>query len=157
MVQTTPFELTSQGLKELEKELKYLREVAREENIKALQEARSQGDLSENADYDAAREEQGKINARINEIEAVLKNFVLIGTDKSDIISTGSTVEIKFADADDSDEYRIIGTLQADPLSGKLSNQSPLGKALIGKKSGETVIYKSETGKEFTVEIIGVK
>jgi len=157
MIKNQPHELTTRGKNELEKELKHLREVARIENIKALQDARAQGDLSENADYDAAREQQGKINARITQIEAILKNYVIIQKDKTGVISTGSSVEVKFDGEDETEKYRIIGTLQTDPLSGKISNQSPLGKALIGKKVGQVVDFKSETGKEFTVEIIEVK
>jgi transcription elongation factor GreA len=157
MIQNQPHELTTRGKNELEKELKQLREVDRVENIKALQEARAQGDLSENADYDAARDQQGKINSRINEIEAILKNYVIIQKDKTGVISTGSTVEVRFKGEDDTEKYRIIGTLQTDPLSGKISNQSPLGKALIGKKVGQTCDFKSETGREFTVEIVEVK
>lgn len=157
MIQNQPHELTTRGLHELEKELKQLREVARIENIKALQDARAQGDLSENADYDAAREQQGKINSRINQIDAILKNYVIITKDKSGLVGTGSTVEIKFDGSDDSEKFRIMGTLQTDPISGKISNQSPLGKALIGKKAGQKVEYKSETGKEFTVTIVEVK
>lgn len=157
MLQNQPHELTVKGKNDLEKELKQLREVDRVENIKALQEARAQGDLSENADYDAARDQQGKINSRINEIEAILKNYVIIQKDKTGVISTGSTVEVRFAGDDETEKYRIIGTLQTDPLSGKISNQSPLGKALIGKKVGQSVDFKSETGKEFTVEIVEVK
>jgi len=157
MIQNQPFELTTRGKNDLEKEIKELREVTRIENIKALQDARAQGDLSENADYDAARDAQGKINARITRIEAILKNYVIITKDKSGLIGTGSTVEVKFSDADESEKYRIMGPLQTDPLSGKISNKSPLGKALIGKKAGQNVEYKSETGQEFKAEIIEVK
>lgn len=156
MIQNQPHELTTKGKKDLEKELKHLREVARIENIKALQDARAQGDLSENADYDAARDEQGKINARITQIEAILKNYVIIQKDKSGVIGTGNTVIVKFLDTGDEEKYQIIGPLQADPLNGKLSNQSPLGRALEGKTEGQRVDYKSETGKEFSVEILEV-
>ncbi len=147
-------ELTEQGLQELKSEIKHLREVTRIENIKALQEARAQGDLSENADYDAAREQQGRINTRITEIENILKNYIIIKTTKSGMISTGSTVKIDFDGV--LEEYEIIGTLQANPLDFKLSNQSPLGKALLGKIKGDTVHYKSETNKEFKVKVIEV-
>lgn len=157
MSMNQPHELTTRGKNDLEKELKRLREVDRVENIKALQDARAQGDLSENADYDAARDQQGKINARITEIEAILKNYVIIQKDKTGMIAVGNTVEVKFADEDDTETYVIIGSLQTDPLSGKISNQSPLGKALMGKKVGDKVMFTSETGNEFNVEIIEVK
>jgi transcription elongation factor GreA len=157
MVTAQKHELTEAGKRELEKELKHLREVKREENIKALQEARAQGDLSENADYDSAKEEQAKINGRITEIENILKNFVIIKKDTSGLISTGSTVEVLFEGQSKAEKFQIIGTLQADPLNGKLSNKSPLGKALLGKKMGDEVMYKSETGQPFTIQIKGVK
>jgi transcription elongation factor GreA len=134
MVTAVKHELTESGKRDLEKEIKYLREVKREENIKALQEARAQGDLSENADYDSAKEEQAKINARIVEIESILKNFVIIKKDASGLISTGSTVELLFEGESKAEKFQIIGTLQADPLNGKISNKSPLGKSLLGKK-----------------------
>jgi len=156
MINVEPHELTKVGLRKLEKELKHLKEVAREENIKALQEARSQGDLSENADYDAARDEQAKINARINEIEAILKNYILIQDDNGDTITTGKTVVVKFADSKDKETFDIVGTLEADPLKGKLSNQSPLGKALLGKKAGDNVEYISESGRPFKVKVAKV-
>jgi transcription elongation factor GreA len=157
MVTTVKHELTESGKRDLEKELKHLREVKREENIKALQEARAQGDLSENADYDSAKEEQAKINGRITEIESILKNFVIIKKDTSGLISTGSTVEVLFEGQSKAEKFQIIGTLQADPLNGKLSNKSPLGKALLGKKNGDVVTYKSETGQLFTITVKGVK
>lgn len=157
MSKNQPYELTTRGKNDLEKELKRLREVDRVENIKALQDARAQGDLSENADYDAARDQQGKINARINEIEAILKNYVIIQKDKTGMISAGSTVEVRFDGEDETEKYVIIGSLQTDPLSGKISNQSPLGKALIGKKVGDKVDFTSETGNDFTVEVVEVK
>ncbi len=157
MIQNQPFELTTRGKNDLEKEIKQLREVTRIENIKALQDARAQGDLSENADYDAARDAQGKINARITRIETILKNYVIITKDKTGVIGTGSTVEVKYSGADESEIYRIMGPLQTDPINGKISNKSPLGKVLLGKKAGQKVEYKSETGREFKVEIIEVK
>lgn len=157
MVNKVQHELTESGKKDLEKELKELREVKREENIKALQEARAQGDLSENADYDSAKEEQAKINARIIEIENILKNFVIIKKDTSGLVATGSTVEVLFDGEAKAEKFQVIGTLQTDPLSGKISNKSPLGKALLGKKAGDKVAYKSENGQSFTVTVKGVK
>jgi transcription elongation factor GreA len=157
MVTAVKHELTESGKRDLEKEIKFLREVKREENIKALQEARAQGDLSENADYDSAKEEQAKINARITEIENILKNFVIIKKDSSGLISTGSMVELLFEGESKAEKFQIIGTLQADPLNGKISNKSPLGKSLLGKKNGDVVTYKSETGQPFTISIKGVK
>ncbi len=157
MSKNQPHELTTRGKNELEKELKQLREVDRVENIKALQEARAQGDLSENADYDAARDQQGKINARITEIENILKNYVIIQKDKTGAIATGATVSVRFAGEDETETYRILSSLETDPLNGKISNQSPLGLALIGRRVGDTVQFVSESGAEFTVEVLEVK
>ncbi|XMB66149.1 transcription elongation factor GreA [Mycoplasmatota bacterium zrk1] len=157
MVNTQPHELTTDGLQKLEKEIKHLREVARIDNIKALQDARAQGDLSENADYDAAREQQAKINGRITEIENILKNYVIITEDDSDAVKTGKTVVVKFEGEEELETYIIVGSLETDPLEGKVSNQSPLGKALIGKTSGQKVDYITESGKEFVLEVIEVR
>ncbi|QVK19977.1 transcription elongation factor GreA [Mycoplasmatota bacterium] len=157
MVNTQPHELTTDGLQKLEKEIKHLREVARIDNIKALQDARAQGDLSENADYDAAREQQAKINGRISEIENILKNYVIITEDDSDAVKTGKTVVVKFEGEEELETYIIVGSLETDPLEGKVSNQSPLGKALIGKTSGQKVDYITESGKEFVLEVIEVR
>ncbi|XMB85150.1 transcription elongation factor GreA [Mycoplasmatota bacterium WC44] len=157
MVRVQPHELTNEGLKKLETEIKYLREVARIDNIKALQEARAQGDLSENADYDAARDQQGKINARITEIEGILKNYVIITEDDSDTVKTGKTVVVRYDNEEETETYVVVGSLEADPIEGKISNQSPVGKALLGKNAGQKVEFVSETNKEFILEILEVK
>ncbi len=156
MVNTQPHQLTAGGLTKLEKELKQLREVTRLENIKALQDARAQGDLSENADYDAAREEQAKINGRITEVEGILKNYVIIAEDNSEVVKLGKTVSVKFKGEKTIETYTMVGRLETDPLKGKVSDQSPLGKALLGKVPKDKVEFSSETGHVFNIEVIEV-
>ena len=152
------YTLTQEGLKSLQDELKQLTEVARVENIRALQEARAQGDLSENADYDAARDEQSKIASRISVIEAILKNYELIGEEANNL---GKWVKIEFVGLEDDDDdpiqiYKIVGTLEADPLKQLISDESPLGQAIVNHGVGEKVYVKPENGQEFWVNILEI-
>ncbi|MGD9909026.1 MAG: transcription elongation factor GreA [Candidatus Izemoplasmatales bacterium] len=151
------FKLTEAGFQNLKDELETLKEVDRKENLEALKEARAQGDLSENADYDAARDEQARIEARIKEIENILKHSEIIRDTASRVVMIGKTVNVKFVGNNIEKEYTIVGHLEANPLNGKISNESPLGRALIGHKKGQSVTYKAETGKEISVEIIDIK
>lgn len=151
------FELTQEGLEKLKAELDDLKNVQRPKNIEFLQEARAQGDLSENADYDAAREDQRRIEGRIVEIEAILKNVVIIEKDNSNKISTGKQVVVTYIDLKKTFTFDIVGTIEADPSNNKISNDSPLGKALIGRLKGETVTVIAESGKEHRVKIEDVK
>lgn len=151
------YTLTQEGLKQYQDELKQL-EIDRQLNIVAIQEARAQGDLSENADYAAAREQQSKIASRIQELEVILKNYVLIGEEANNL---GKWVKIKFIgleddDYDDVQVYKIVGTLEADPLKQLISNESPLGQAVVNKPVGEKVYIKPENGEEFWVEILQI-
>lgn len=150
------YKLTEQGLLDLQNELERLKTVDRKRNLDALKEARAQGDLSENADYDSARDEQAQIEARIKEIEGILKNFEIIKKDKSHIVNIGKTVVLKVGSFDEQ-EYTLVGSLEADPLKKRISNESPIGKGIIGSKKGDTVVIKTETGRDVTVEIIDVK
>ncbi|MBU0997185.1 MAG: transcription elongation factor GreA [Firmicutes bacterium] len=151
------FKLTEAGLENLKNELQNLKEVDRKANLEALKEARAQGDLSENADYDAARDEQARIEARIKELENILKHTELIKDTNSRVVMIGKTVELKFGNKPDAKEFTIVGHLEANPLQGKISNESPLGRALIGHKKGQKVVYKAETGTEISVEIVDIK
>jgi transcription elongation factor GreA len=152
------FKLTQAGYEQHQKELEELKGPIREKNLQDLQEARAQGDLSENADYDAARDEQARIEARIKEIENILKNSVIINENsRSKTISVGKQVTIKFVDLKTEKTLKIVGPVEANPLNNQISDESPLGKALIGQKKGQTIQYKAETGKEITVEILEVK
>ncbi len=151
------YELTEEGRLNLEKERQRLIDVDRVNNIKALQDARSQGDLSENADYDAARDEQSRIEARIAEINEILKNVKIITKDSSDRVTTGKSVTIEFIGMKKTETYDIVGTIEADPFEHKISNESPLGKAIMGHEKGNTLTVVTEKGKEFRVKIIEVK
>lgn len=151
------FKLTEAGYQKLEHELEQLKDVDRKKNLEALRDARAQGDLSENADYDAAREEQARIEARIKEIENILKHAEIIKESNSKAVSIGKTVSIKFLAAGSVREFTIVGHLEANPLAGKISNESPIGKAIIGLKKGAKVTYKAETGNEIKIEILDIK
>ena len=151
------YELTEEGRLNLEREKQHLIDVDRPNNIKALQDARSQGDLSENADYDAAREEQSRIEARIAEITEILKNVKIITKDSSNRVTTGKNVTIEFIGMNKTESYDIVGTIEADPFEHKISNESPLGKAIMGHDKGTTLTVVTEKGKAFRVKIIDVK
>ena len=140
--------LTEQGLREREEELSNLKNVRRKEIAQKIKEAREQGDLSENAEYDAAKDEQRDIEARIEEIEQILKNSEVIDEDSLDkeTVNFGGTVHIKDIDSKEEYKYMIVGSTEADVLNGKISNESPIGKALIGRKAGQTVIVNTPSG-----------
>ncbi len=148
--------LTNEGFLELEEELDELKNVRRPEVIKALKDARALGDLSENADYDAARAEQAQIEGRILELERIIENAHIIESDKSGKVALGTTVSIKYIDDDEIEVYRIVGSKEADPSNNKVSNESPLAKAIIGHKQGDICPVESPNGK-YDVEIVEVK
>ena len=149
--------LTNEGFLEIEEELNHLKEVKRPEVIKALKDARALGDLSENADYDAARNEQAQVEGRIKELEVLLEKAELIENKKSDKVELGTTVKIKYVDDDDdTEEYRIVGSKEADPSNDKISNESPLAKAVMGHKAGEVCTVESPNGN-YSVEIVEIK
>jgi len=150
------YKLTEQGLLDLQTELENLKTVDRKRNLTALKEARAQGDLSENADYDAARDEQAQIEARIKEIEGILKNYEIIKKDKSQLVSIGKTVVLQLGDLPEQ-EFTLVGSLEADPIKKRISNESPIGKGIIGSKKGDTLVVKTETGRDVVVTIINVK
>ena len=147
--------LTSNGYLEVENELNKLREEDRPRIIQAIKEARAQGDLSENADYDAARNEQAQVEARIKELEYMIEHAVIIEESPKDVVGLGSTVEIEYVDDDDTDEYKIVGSLEADPFENKISDESPIGKALSGKKVGDVVKVPSPNG-DYDVKIVKI-
>lgn len=133
--------LTYTGLKELEEELQELKVVKRKEIAEKIKEARAQGDLSENAEYDAAKDEQSDMEKRIEEIEKILKNAEVIDEDEVDLdkINIGCTVTLLDKDFEEEVTYRIVGSTEADILKGKISNECPLGVALIGKMVGDVI------------------
>lgn len=152
-----PVYLTQEGLDELKKELDVLINVKRPENIQAIKEARSLGDLSENADYDAAKNEQAQLEGRIKTIEKMLENAVIIKEISKDVVGLGSTVAIKYIDdPDDEDEYRIVGSQEANPFESKISNESPIAKALLNHKVGDIVTVNSPNGT-YEIEITEIK
>ena len=152
-----PVYLTKQGLNDLKEELDELINVRRPANINAIKEARALGDLSENADYDAARNEQAQIEGRIKKIEQMLENAEIIEETAKDKVSLGSTVAIKYVDdEDETDEYKIVGSQEADPFASKISNESPIAKALLNRKVGDTVTVESPNGT-YQVEITEIK
>lgn len=150
-------ELTEQGKLDLENELETLKTVDRPRNIEAIKEARAQGDLSENADYDAAREEQRRIEQRIFQIEEILKNSTLIEQTNSKELTTGKTVTLEYVNLGRTLVLKIVDTVEANPANGRISNESPLGKALMGHSEGDLVVFVTETGKEQKVKIKEIK
>lgn len=140
--------LTEEGLKALEDELQDLKVYRRKEVAQKIKEAREQGDLSENAEYDAAKEEQRDIELRIEEIDKILKNAELVTDDDVDasVINIGCTVRIRDLEFDEEMEYKIVGSTEANSLKGKISNESPVGKALIGAKAGQKVEVETPSG-----------
>ena len=150
--------LTKAGYKKLQDELKYLVDEAREEVKRQLAEARAQGDLSENADYDAARGKQAEVEGRIKEIENILANAEIIEEGKASTkkVGLGSTVTIRYVDEDRKDQsFMIIGTVESDPVNGKISNSCPLGEALFGKTVGDIVEVKAI--RTYKVEILKIE
>ncbi|MCR5222925.1 MAG: transcription elongation factor GreA [Lachnospiraceae bacterium] len=150
--------LTYEGLKKLEEELYQLKVVRRAEVAQKIKEAREQGDLSENAEYDTAKDEQRDIEARIEDIEKILKNVEVVDEDEVDLetINIGCKVKIRDMELKQDMEYKIVGSTEANILKGKISNESPVGKALLGAKKGQTVKVETQMGvqKYKVLEII---
>lgn len=147
--------LTSEGFLELEEELNELKNVRRPRVIEAIKDARAQGDLSENADYDAARTEQAEVEGRIKELEFMLANATIIEKKDSHLIDVGSTVTISYVEDDEEEVYHIVGRMEADPFENKISNESPIGKAILGKKEGDMVEIASPTGS-YQIKIVKI-
>lgn len=140
--------LTYAGLKALEDELENLRVVKRKEVAGKIKEAREQGYLSENAEYDAAKDEQRDIEARIDELEKILKNVEVVVEEEVDLekINVGCTILVHDDEYDEEIEFKIVGSTEANSLQGKISNESPVGQALIGKKVGDVVDVETPAG-----------
>lgn len=135
------YEMTAEGKKQLEEELQYLKFVKRPQIVERLKIARSYGDLSENSEYDAAKDEQMRLEERIDAVSEQLKYAVIVDTAAvdPDEVSIGKTVTVTEVGEDEPETYEIVGSSQSDPFHGKVSNESPIGKALLGHKKGETV------------------
>lgn len=147
--------LTREGLKKYEDELHDLKVVKRKEVAQKIKEAREQGDLSENAEYDAAKDEQRDIEARIEELEKILKNVEVVDMDEDhnlEQVGFGLVVKVKDNEFQDEMEFKIVGATEANSLKGKISNESPLGKALLGAKKGDVVSVEAPAGMiEYTI------
>lgn len=148
--------MSREGVKELEDELNDLIVNKRNEIAEKLKEARAQGDLSENAEYDAAKDEQRDVEARIEQIEEILKNVEIYDdAKKTDKISMGSKVKILDVELNEELEYKIVGSQEANILKGKISNESPIGRALIGAKVGQVVSVETESGT-FDYKVVSI-
>ena len=148
--------LTSEGYLELEQELQYLKTTKRAEVTQTLKEARALGDLSENSEYEQAREDQANLEKRIVEVEYALEHATVIDENKNDgKVSIGCQVELKYEDDDDTESYKIVGSQEADPFNNKISNESPIAAAIMGKKVGDTVEVSSPDGV-YSVRIVAI-
>ena len=158
MAETKKVVMTYDGLKKMEQELENLKTVRRKEVAEKIKEARGQGDLSENAEYDAAKEEQGEIESRIVQLENLLRNAEVIDEDvlKMDVVNLGSKVTVLDVEFDEEMEYTIVGSTEADPMNGRISNESPLGMALLGQKVGATVMADTPDG-EVAFKILNIQ
>lgn len=148
--------ITMKGLEKLKEELEDLKTNVRPQIIEQIKEARAQGDLSENAEYQVAREKQGQVEARIKELEYLVENSVIIEEGVSDTITIGSTFEIEYVDDNEKEEYKIVGSTEADPFESKISNESPIAQAVLGKKKGDIVSVSSPSGS-YEVKIVDIK
>lgn len=151
--------LTEEGLAKLEDELQDLKVIKRKEVAAKIREAREQGDLSENAEYDAAKDEQRDIEIRIEEIEKILKNAEIVTNEDVDAnaINIGSTVRIRDLEFNEEMEYKIVGSTEADVLGNKISNESPVGIALIGSKVGDNIEVETPNGEMVQYQILEIK
>ena len=147
--------LSKESIQELEAELKYLIEIVRPEIIQEIKDARAQGDLSENAEYDAARERQGQVEDKIRELEAMLENVQELKNQQKDIINIGTTVKIKFLTTGTEEVFSIVSSFESDPFENKISTQSPLATAIIGKSKGDVVLV--DAPQKYEVEILEIK
>ena len=147
--------LTEEGLEEIKKELDVLKLQRRPEIIQALKDARALGDLSENAEYDAVRNDQAQVEARIQELEQMIEKAVVIKDVKKDVVSIGTKVTIEYVDDQEQEEYSIVGSKEADPFANKISNESPIAKAIMGFGVGAVVSVESPNGK-YQVKIVQI-
>ena len=143
------YQMTHEALKELQDELDQLKTVGRAEMAEKIKVALSFGDLSENAEYDEAKSEQGKMESRINELEELIRNAVIVDDEAHEegTVGRSSVVKIKNLDTQEEVTYRLVGFTQSDPLAGKISDESPVGKALIGKRVGDVIEVEAPRGK----------
>lgn len=150
--------LTEDGLKEKQEKLDYLRTVRRAEISEQIKEARAFGDLSENAEYDEAKNEQARVEAEIAQLEKMLRNAVVLEDNTVDLnaVNIGTTVRILDVEFGEEEEYQIVGSVEADADRRRISNESPVGSALLGKKAGDIAVVKTPAG-EIQLKVIGIK
>ncbi|MDD2377299.1 MAG: transcription elongation factor GreA [Bacilli bacterium] len=149
------FYLTEEGLNEIKEELEHLKLERRPEVINSLKEARSFGDLSENAEYDAARNEQAQVENRIQELEAMIEKAIIIKDVNTDKVAIGTKVKIEYVEDKDTEVYSIVGSKEADPFLNKISNESPIARAIMGLEVGNVVTVDSPNGK-YDVKVIEI-
>ena len=149
--------VSAEGLRQMEEKLKYMTTVRRAEVAEHLNIARGFGDLSENAEYDEAKDEQAKLEADIMELEAALRNVIVIdGEISTDAVNVGTTVKVLYLDEREEEEFTIVGARESDPMNNKISNESPIGVALLGHKMGETISVEAPDGA-YDLKILEIK
>ena len=148
--------VSAEGLRQMEEKLKYMTTVRRAEVAEHLSIARGFGDLSENAEYDEAKDEQAKLEADIVELEEALRNVIVIDGDVStDAVNVGTTVRVLYLDEGEEEEFTIVGARESDPMNNKISNESPVGSALLGHKAGDVVTVEAPDG-EYELKILEI-
>ena len=152
------YKLSAERLEELKQELTYLKTVKEKEVADLIKEARSFGDLSENSEYDEAKNEQGKLYSRIAEVENILANYVVIeeNTDDTDVVGMGSKITVKDVATGEEESYQVVGSQEADPMNGRISEESPFGKALLGKAIGEVAVVEAPAGN-IEYEVVAIQ
>lgn len=155
MSNTKEVYVTEAGFEDMKKELDNLKQVRRPEVIAALKDARALGDLSENAEYDAARNEQAIIESRIKELETLIENSKVISKVNTEEVGVGTKVRIEYVADGDMDVYEIVGRTESDPFSNKISNESPIARAIMGLKIGDIVSVDSPNGK-YDVKVLEI-
>ncbi|HWK24370.1 MAG TPA: transcription elongation factor GreA [Ureibacillus sp.] len=157
MANEKQYPMTLAGKQKLEEELEYLKTVKRKEVVERIKIARSFGDLSENSEYDSAKEEQGFVEGRITTIESMLRNALIIEeSGASDVVTLGKTVSFVELPDGDEEEYTIVGSAEADPFEGRISNDSPIAKALLGRKVDD-IVKLTTPGGDMEVRIVSIK
>ncbi len=147
--------LTPEGLETIKAEYAELINEIRPANVQAIKEALALGDLSENSEYHAAKDEQLEIETKIKKVENILENYSLIEEITNDVVGLGNTVELKYIDDEEVDEYKIVGSHEANPFESKISNESPIALAILDKKVGDVVVVESPNGS-YQVEITAI-
>ncbi len=155
MVKSEEVYVTEEGLAKIKEELDYLKQEKRPEVIEALKEARALGDLSENAEYDAARNEQAELENRIVSLEKILESAVVIEEADTDVVSIGNQVEIEYIEDNEKETYTIVGSKEADPFANKISNESPIAVAILGKKIGDVATVQSPNG-QYDIKVLNI-